>query len=255
MGVDTTLDDPRIGESSGLACSPTYPGIAYTMNDEGKTPHIYVINLVTKSTIAVINLHGAKLKDPEAIRINPITGKLWLADTGNNDLDRKDQALYEFDEPEIDLDAPVETYTVTNYKRYPLVYDDTKKTRNIEGMAIHPTTGKIVLVSKASPKGELFEVTTKNGKAYLKNRKHVMPELVTDIAYVRSAKYLLLRQKTKPDKVVILKSSFNYAKTLNVPRMSKPESIDIDAAGESFWVGSEGKYAPLREIVLAEEYR
>ena len=71
----STIVDPRITESSSLAISARFPGIAHTANDEGKAV-VYAIDIASGETVGTTRLKGVAFTDPEAmaIRYLPMRG-------------------------------------------------------------------------------------------------------------------------------------------------------------------------------------
>jgi hypothetical protein len=86
VAVDRTVTDPRIAESSGLAPSPTHPGVLWTHNDSGNPPVIYALRR-DGSTAAAVRLSGTADRDWEAIasyREPSGRAMIAVADTGDN---------------------------------------------------------------------------------------------------------------------------------------------------------------------------
>lgn len=125
-------------ESSGVAASRRHAGVLWTHNDSG-AGEVFAVDamgrLVGKSRIA-----GANNEDWEDIALAACAGGdcLYIADTGDNDRDRDDAAIYRVAEPEPGAaSAPAERLAV----RYP------GGSRDTEAMFVLPS-GDIYLVSK-----------------------------------------------------------------------------------------------------------
>ena len=93
----SSIVDPRITESSSLAISARFPGIAYTANDEGKAV-VYAIDIASGETVGTTKLKKVPFVDPEAMAVDP-QGTLWLADVGDNKKRRSSVVIHAFPEP------------------------------------------------------------------------------------------------------------------------------------------------------------
>ena len=109
-----TITDDRIPESSGLAVSPSHPGLLYTLNDSDNAASVYAIDRRTGDVVGVTTLGDYALTDTEAIAAGA-DGTLWIGDIGDNSGSRHDVALYAIPEPGRG------DSTVTP-KRYPIRY-------------------------------------------------------------------------------------------------------------------------------------
>ena len=89
-----------LGESSGVAASRRHSGILWTHNDSGGDAEIFAIR-ADGTLVGRTEVKGAKNEDWEDVAIGPCPGGdcLYLADTGDNDGDREDAALYRVPEP------------------------------------------------------------------------------------------------------------------------------------------------------------
>src|SRR6185436_6728427 len=89
------------------------------------------------------------LRDPEAMSMDS-TGRIWLADLGDNYLQRSDGALYAFNEPENPDDQTVEAV------RYPVSYSDGHP-HDVETLLINPATNaKFVVTKTKGTKAQVF---------------------------------------------------------------------------------------------------
>ena len=92
-----TIQDPNIKESSGIVASRKHPGVFWTHND-GKKERLYAIDRAGK-TLGDFKIDGAKVEDWEDIALDS-ENRLYLADTGNNNADRAQVAVYRILEPD-----------------------------------------------------------------------------------------------------------------------------------------------------------
>ena len=110
-GIPTAAGDVEnaaILEASGIVASPSQPGILWTHNDSGDVPRIFAIG-PRGEDLAEVAITDAPMQDLEDIAAAPCPDGsgpcLWLADTGNNRLDRDDLAIYVVAEPTLNKDA------------------------------------------------------------------------------------------------------------------------------------------------------
>src|SRR5215207_2508829 len=149
--VVSHIADRRITESSGLALSQVHDDLAYTINDSNNVPYVFAIRVSTGAVVGATRLEGGAFTDTEAIAIDA-DGTLWIADTGDNNDDRSDAALYSLPEPGTG-DHPATP------SRSPLTPDSGPQ--NVEALLVSPTTGKKLLVSKGLFGGFAFSLPGK----------------------------------------------------------------------------------------------
>jgi hypothetical protein len=96
--------DARIAEASGLALGLRSPGIAYVQNDSGDTNRFFAVDVRTGATAATVTVRGATNVDWEDLAVaRDAAGKswVWLADTGDNDANRREVRVYRVPEPHV----------------------------------------------------------------------------------------------------------------------------------------------------------
>ena len=136
------LDDPRISESSGLAASPSRPGVWYTHNDSGDRARFFRFGEDGRVT-GTFQLTDARAIDWEDMAAARIAGKprLYLADIGDNASRRAEIQVYSVAEPEgvgRSLGS-VQTFRI----RYP------DGAHDCEAFFVQPGTGAFWLITKA----------------------------------------------------------------------------------------------------------
>lgn len=100
------VDDPSLTELSGLAASASHPGILWTHNDNGHKPRIYAIDAAGKRR-ASYKPKTVPNDDWEDIALGPCSQEpilagtpcLYLADTGDNALNRSSYNILRLPEP------------------------------------------------------------------------------------------------------------------------------------------------------------
>ncbi len=89
---------PAIGESSGIVASRRHRGVYWTMNDSGNPPQVFAINAAGE-LLRAVRLVGAQNVDWEDIAADD-SGKLYVADVGDNRRKRRVLTIYVLGEPD-----------------------------------------------------------------------------------------------------------------------------------------------------------
>ncbi|HEX3695237.1 MAG TPA: hypothetical protein VH374_07600 [Polyangia bacterium] len=139
------LISPTLHELSGLAASRVHPGILYAHNDSGDTARFFALNQAAQIS-AELDLPGATNTDWEDIAMGPcpVGSCVYLSDTGDNDVNRKQYAIYRVAEPDT-LPTAGGSINVT-YEMFPFVYPDGP--HNAESLLVDPQTGRVFIVLK-----------------------------------------------------------------------------------------------------------
>jgi hypothetical protein len=95
-----TFEDPRIGESSGVAASRTHPGVLWTVNDSGNDPVLFATDTLG-TDLGAFDVAGAANQDWEDAALGPCgdASCVYIADTGDNAEIRAEVAIYRVPEP------------------------------------------------------------------------------------------------------------------------------------------------------------
>lgn len=190
----TSLTDKRIDESSGVAPSYLTPGDYYTFNDSGDTARFFKFDEHGK-ILGVYGVPNAVNIDWEDMASAKLNGQsyLFFGDIGDNAGKRKTIKVYRVPEPagsECVADQIIEL-------RYP------DEPHNAETLLVHPKTGDITVVTKASlhPAGIYFLQCPKASGSYVLRKladidvNAVMREakLITGGAWSHDGKHVVLR--------------------------------------------------------------
>lgn len=234
-----TIDDPRITESSGLAVSTTDPTLAYTVNDSGGAAEIYAIDLGSGDVVGVTEVN-APFVDAEALALD--RGRLWIADTGDNQAVRSDVTLYRIDEP-----GRV-SRTVTPV-RYPVTIEGGPA--DVEAVLVDPRDSRIHLVTKGLAGGSVLAARdgdpVPDRTTLMTEVGSGMPALVTDGAFspdgssVALLSYGLLWTLDPDDWQVVGRQA--------LPPLQQAETLAF-VADDRVLVGSEGSPSPLYRLAL-----
>lgn len=227
--VVSTVTDPRIAESSGLAVSSVHRDLAYTVNDSGNRDVVYAVRISTGEVVGTTTVEGTPWRDTEALTLQD--GRLWVADVGDNLSQRRDAALYAIDEPGPDDGTARST-------RYPVGYTDGPM--DVESLATD-ADGRFVLVTKDLLEGRLLRLP-----AELSTEETNVPEpvgdptllMATDAATSPDGRYLVVRNYIAA--AVLDARDLSLVRTEELPEQQQGETIAFEPSGDSYLVGSEG---------------
>lgn len=131
-------------ETSGIAESRRYPGVFWSHNDSGRRPELFAVARDGRH-LGRMNVTGSVNHDWEDIASGPCPDGgpacLYIADTGNNDKNRKHVSLWVVPEPE--PGAPATAKAVEYKARFPGHPTD------VEAIFVLPD-GRVYLVSKGN---------------------------------------------------------------------------------------------------------
>lgn len=236
--VVSTIDDPRITEASGLAVSRTDPDLAYVINDSGQAQELYAVEISSGTVVGVTAVTGGTWRDTEAIAIDG-DGTLWIADTGDNLVQRDDVALYALPEPGR-RDGTVEA------TRHAVTFEDGP--HDVEALLVQPDTGDKFLISKSFDAGVVYALPAdlSTTEASVPQRIAEAPGVVTDAAFTPDGESALLR--TYGDVRVHDPVDWSETRRIAVPPMQQGESVAVEPDGSTFLLGSEGENSPLLRV-------
>jgi len=196
-----------------------------------------------RRTILVEQRTPALLLDPEAMSMDS-SGRVWLADLGDNSQDRRGGALYAFREPALGAPEVVAT-------RYPIAYPG-GASYNVETLLINPVTDEKFLVSKTSDSAaKLFRLPTSLSTVapnVAVDTGVAMPSMISDGDFSPTGRRVILRDGAKGSTSSPIFDPSNWAKlgTSYVPSNgNKGESLSFDPSSGRFLVGFEGSNSPL----------
>lgn len=142
------LQSPRVRESSGVVVSRAHRGVLWTHNDSGDGPYVYATDL-SGADRGAVRVRDARAVDWEDIALGPCPAAggacLYIADTGDNDENRKSVVIYAVPEPDVPT-GPADTARSARASalrlRYPRGPDD------VEAIYVSPRDSALYLVGK-----------------------------------------------------------------------------------------------------------
>ncbi len=234
----STIDDPRVVESSGLVASRQHPGLAYTINDSGDVARVFAIDIASGDVVGVTTVEGATWYDAEAMSIHD--RQLWVGDVGSRRARGEQRALYAIDEPGRG-DHQVKA------KRYALKFQGGGV--EVEAMTIVPAG--FLFFSKGWPTGYTYGLFARldeagTNTAVLLGRK--APAWTTDATTTPDNRYVLVRGSVQVDVREV--RTWKLVHRDVIPILQQGETIAMEATGQSYLIGSEGVNSPLVRIAF-----
>ncbi|MCP3852548.1 MAG: hypothetical protein GY694_20315 [Gammaproteobacteria bacterium] len=153
-----TIENKKIKESSGLACSTRDKKLLWTHNDSGHMPIIYAMNHKGKD-LATFHLDGIENYDWEDMDAFQYEGNSYLliADTGDNYELRWDYRISIIKEPKLNKKRPS---SISPAWSFAFQYED-GLSYDVESVAVDVLREKILLLTKRTSYAILFELPLK----------------------------------------------------------------------------------------------
>ncbi len=147
------MTNPNLKEISGIDASIKNPGVYWVHNDSGDTARIFAVDSKTGATLGTYNLSGAHASDWEDIEVgpgpDPTKSYVYVADIGDNSLNRSSVTIYRIPEPTVTGTASnPTTTTVTGVDTFNLKYPD--GSHNAESFIVDPKSGQMLIIDKTS---------------------------------------------------------------------------------------------------------
>lgn len=234
--VDVRMSDPRITESSGLALSRAHPHTVWTVNDSGDAARVFAVDTRTGATVGV-RTFDAPVRDVEALTITP-QGRMLVADIGDNGRSREVVRVFWFDEPALGQ-------TTGGWSSWELAYPDGP--HDAESLAVHPVTGQVVIVTKASEGAGVYALPANPSRQGVNRltRLGPAPDTATDAVFLPDGSALMVRGYFSLHRL----DARTWRETARavLPLQPQGESLSL-APGGGLLVGSEGKRSRLQQI-------
>jgi hypothetical protein len=152
------IENPVIGEASGLAASRLNPGYFWTHNDSGNPNKLYFFDDKGKG-LREFELTGATNRDWEDMAIvgeSDGSATVYVADFGDNNAAYTDYTIYWFKEPIVN--ASTSSKIIPNSLKFTLP----DGARDMECLLIDQKTKDIFIVSKRENNKRLYKIPASN---------------------------------------------------------------------------------------------
>jgi hypothetical protein len=259
-----TITDRQLDEVSGLVQSSS-GAFWWVLNDSGNAPRIYAIE-GNGRLLARFNVSGAKQIDWEDLARGPgRDGKpaLYIADAGNNNLDREELTIYRVPEPRVSRRAQNDLHTGKTAPAEAFRFRYPEGKHDAEALFVDPETGRPYLVTKELiPPCGVYRFPLPLSAT----RTVVLEKVHGDAIKVISGMMLVTGAATSPDgkRVTIrtyltalelvrsgepFESLFKaQPRTVRIPIEKQGEAISYTASGMGLVTTSEKVPAPLFEM-------
>ncbi|MBS1520786.1 MAG: hypothetical protein JST50_07325 [Bacteroidetes bacterium] len=264
LNITGHLQDKQMDEISGIAASTIHEGIYYVHNDSGDTSRFFAITPQgnIKSVIYYKGDPKEKLgvRDVEDIAVGPgpVKGKsyVYMGDIGDNDAWRKYITVYRIEEQKswIGKDSIVQANAIPVHYKYP------DGPRDAETLMIDPIEKMIYIVSKRTDSVTVYTsplnfkpndtvTLTKRCKLYFSGFRPFKWITAGDIS--RDGQQVLLKDYVKVyywrrnGNEPIWKTMQRKPETLPYQQEKQGEAIGFTLDGKSYYVTSEGVFAPI----------
>lgn len=242
LPAEWTLDDPRLTESSGLARSQAHPDVVYTHNDRGDLARIFAMD--DTGTRAVLRVDVAAL-DWEDIATTP-DGRIWVADTGDNDGVRSTVQVVVVDEPDVLVSADVPSVS------YALRYPDGP--HDAEALLVDPRDDRLYLVTKGEAGGRWYRAPAR-----------LDPDGANELEPLGPAPANVTGGDVSPDGASFVLRTQGRAwfgplageptSEIALPDQPQGESVTFTPDATAVLVGSEGEASRVLRVDVPEEQR
>ena len=155
-----TVRHEDLTEVSGIVASRQNPGVLWAHNDSGDSARLFAMK-TDGSHLGIYALTGARAVDYEDIAIGPgpkpDVDYLYVADTGNNMLDRSVVTVYRVPEPVFEASPPSDLRALQGVEALRMKFPDGP--HECETLLSDPLTGDLYLISRdrdAGRRGQAF---------------------------------------------------------------------------------------------------
>lgn len=227
-----TFLDPEIVESSGLVAAGDR---VWTVNDSGDVGRVFTVDTTTGETVGTTYWADGP-RDVEALApAGP--GRVWVGDIGDNAGER--DSIQVTSVPVGDGDRTVDEETID------LVYPD--GARDAEALLVHPTTGRLHVVTKGVFAGEVYAAPPETADD-APNELGLVGQvvgLVTDGAFFPDGRHVVLRTYSRA--TVYTFPDLESLGSWDLPTQPQGEGIAVTPEGDLL-VSTEGQRSEVLSV-------
>jgi hypothetical protein len=261
-GPVTTITDPRIVESSGLAVSPVHPDLVWTVNDSGSQPLLFGVSTRTGRTRSVVRMAGIEARDVEALAAGrDAQGRslVWVGDIGDNRAVRDDVVLRLVREPgQVRSQSVPVTSLRVRYQHGPA---------DAETLVWLPD-GRLLIITKALLSARVYQVPPAAVRQALAGHDVTTPVLAPQVGTISQT--LATDGGALPDGRLVVRGyesaavyawasggsgqgsggGFEPVAPVELPSQQQGEGIAVEPGGATVLLSSEGLRQPLYRVAL-----
>lgn len=234
-----TFQDPEIVESSGLVAAGDR---VWTVNDSGDVGRVFTVDATTGETVGTTYWADGP-RDVEALApAGP--GRIWVGDIGDNAAAR--DSIQVTSVPVGDGDRTVDEETID------LVYPD--GARDAETLLVHPTTGRLHVVTKGVFAGEVYAAPPETADD-APNQLGLVGQvvgLVTDGAFFPDGRHVVLRTYSRA--AVYTFPELESVGSWDLPTQPQGEGIAVTPEGDLL-VSTEGQRSEVLSVRVPPRVR
>jgi hypothetical protein len=235
-----TIQDDRIKESSGLAKSVKHQGIYWTVNDSGDTARVFALDATGK--VKAVLRFGAKVTDVEALGVDR-DGTIYIADIGDNKVNRDQIEIYTIPEPET-----LEDQSNVKYHRFDFKYPDGP--HDAETLLIEPGTSQLYIVTKVlKGTGAIYAAPpapSREGTNDLTKLAAAPSGVITDGTFLPDGQRVVLR--TYVDVTTVAWGETPNAIARGAAPLGQGETVAVGPTDGTVLVGSEGPHSTVYQV-------
>lgn len=266
-GLVSRVTGGTLTEISGMQASFKNLGHVWVFNDEKENPQVRLVKTSTGVPVGSYNVTGvspAPWGDPEAIRLARSTGKLVLADIGDNSNNRptsgvNQPSLLVVTEPK--GGGAKGTLPTT---RLPISYPNGLQV-NAETLLINPVNEQVHIITKEPTQARVYSFGTLSAMNTTDNEGVLVATLgvsmVSDGTHTWAGDFVLLRT-AKVSHTVVYDHSPAWKKVGDIPTpaMTKSEAITAESTcaflttTETKGTGDEANGAPIYRVLIPKAY-
>lgn len=248
-------------EISGMQVSYRNPGYAWMVEDETETPdQVSLVNIENGLRVGYFNVTGVSpspVGDPEAIRLARSTGKLVIADIGDNDNNRPTSGA---NQPSLLVVAEPKgggnkgTLPTT---RYPIAYPAGLQV-NAETLLIHPSTEQVYIVTKEASQARVYSYGALSSMSTSNNVGTLVATLgmsmVSDGTHTWLGDFILFRTANVSSTIVYdWTPTWKKVGEIKTPAMVKSEAITAESTC-AFLTTTEGTSPPIYRVLIPKTF-
>ncbi|HET6986773.1 MAG TPA: hypothetical protein VFI00_09160 [Kribbella sp.] len=235
-----TIKDDQIKESSGLAKSQKHEDLYWTANDSGASARVFGVD--TTGRVKVELGFNAQVKDVEAVGVDR-DGTIYIADIGDNKVNRDMIEIYTIPEPESLKDSDN-----VKYHRFDFTYPDGP--HDAETLLIEPGTNQLYIVTKSlKGTGAIYAAPpapSREGTNELSKLAPAPSGVITDGTFLPDGQRVVLRTTT--DVATVAWGDTPNAIARGAIAFGQGKTVAVGQTDDTVLVGSEGTNSAVYQV-------
>ena len=235
-----TIRDQRIKQTSGLAKSQKHEGLYWTAKDSGDSARVFGID--TTGKVKVELGFNAQVHDVEAVGVDH-DGTIYIADIGDNKVNRDVIEIYTIPEP-----ATLQDAGNVRYHRFDFTYPDGP--HNAETLLVEPGTNQLYIVTKATKgTGAIYAAPpapSREGTNELTKLAPAPSGVITDGTFLPDGQRVVLR--TNVDVATVAWGDTPTVVARGAVPFGQGQTVAVGPSDNTVLVGSEGPSSAVYQV-------